>query len=238
MRSAPCPPARPPTPWSRWGSASPARCATRSSAASPTTRTVAAYLSGEGSFTRSTDLLRLSLTTDEDPVVRAAAAVALGRMGRPADVAVLLDGTTGAQPSELRRACAAALGDLGDPQAVDGLRDLLADPDPRLAEIAATVAPQARPGRPHRAGQRPHERLDRDRPRRRPAAGEPVVSWDGFVDGLRATVVWLMDVTSMPILVYFTVINLSYLVLIVLAASTSGPSTGAVRRSSRPSAAP
>lgn len=44
------------------------------------------------------------------------------------------------------------------------------------------------------------------------------MSWDGFVDGLRATVVWLMDVTSVPILVYFTLINLSYLVLIVLAA--------------------
>jgi HEAT repeat protein len=107
-------------------------------ATSPTTRTVSAYLSGEGSFTRSIDLLRLSLTTDEDPVVRATSAVALGRMGRAADVAVLLEGTGEQQPSGLRRACAAALGDLGDPSAVDGLRELLADPDPRLAEIAAT----------------------------------------------------------------------------------------------------
>ena len=107
-------------------------------AASPTTRTVAAYLSGEGSFTRSIDLLRLSLTTDPDPVVRASSAVALGRMGRTADVAVLLEGAGERQPSELRRACAAALGDLGDPSAVEGLRDLLADPDPRVAEIAAT----------------------------------------------------------------------------------------------------
>jgi HEAT repeat protein len=107
-------------------------------ATSPTTRTVSAYLSGEGSFTRSIDLLRLSLTTDGDPVVRAASAAALGRIGRPADVAVLLEGTEPAQPSALRRACAAALGDLGDPAAVDGLRGLLADADPRLAEIAAT----------------------------------------------------------------------------------------------------
>lgn len=107
-------------------------------ATSPTTRTVAAYLSGEGSFTRSIDVLRLSLTTDPDPVVRAAAAVALGRMGRAADVPVLLEGASPQQPSELRRACAAALGDLGDAGAVDGLRELLADPDPRLAEIAAT----------------------------------------------------------------------------------------------------
>jgi HEAT repeat protein len=108
-------------------------------ATSPTTRTVAAYLSGEGSFTRSLDLLRLSLTTDEDPVVRAASAVALGRMGSPADVAVLLEGTSTQQPSELRRACAAALGDLGDPAAVSGLQDLVTDPDPRLAEIAASA---------------------------------------------------------------------------------------------------
>lgn len=107
-------------------------------ATSPTTRTVAAYLSGEGSFTRSIDLLRLSLTTDEDPVVRAASAVALGRMGSPADVAVLQAGTADRQPSELRRACAAALGDLGDPSAVDRLCDLLADPDPWIAEVAAT----------------------------------------------------------------------------------------------------
>ena len=43
------------------------------------------------------------------------------------------------------------------------------------------------------------------------------MSWDGFVDGLTAAVVLLMDITSVPILVYFAVINLSYLVLIVLA---------------------
>jgi cellulose synthase/poly-beta-1,6-N-acetylglucosamine synthase-like glycosyltransferase len=43
------------------------------------------------------------------------------------------------------------------------------------------------------------------------------VSWGGFVDGLTAVVVWLMDITSVPILVYFAAINLSYLVLIALA---------------------
>jgi cellulose synthase/poly-beta-1,6-N-acetylglucosamine synthase-like glycosyltransferase len=43
------------------------------------------------------------------------------------------------------------------------------------------------------------------------------VSWAGSVDGLRTAVVWLMDVTSAPILVYFLIINLSFLVLIVLA---------------------
>jgi cellulose synthase/poly-beta-1,6-N-acetylglucosamine synthase-like glycosyltransferase len=43
------------------------------------------------------------------------------------------------------------------------------------------------------------------------------MTWDGFVEGLRSIVTWLMAVTSVPILVYFTIINLSYLVLIVLA---------------------
>ncbi|WP_082592658.1 MULTISPECIES: glycosyltransferase family 2 protein [unclassified Phycicoccus] len=43
------------------------------------------------------------------------------------------------------------------------------------------------------------------------------MSWDGLVDGLRSTVAWLMHITSTPILIYFTVINLSYLALIVLA---------------------
>jgi cellulose synthase/poly-beta-1,6-N-acetylglucosamine synthase-like glycosyltransferase len=43
------------------------------------------------------------------------------------------------------------------------------------------------------------------------------MSWSGAVDALRAVVLWLMDLTSVPILVYFAVINASYLLLIVLA---------------------
>ena len=43
------------------------------------------------------------------------------------------------------------------------------------------------------------------------------MSWDGFVSGLRASVVWVMDVASVPILVYFVLINTSLLLLIVLA---------------------
>jgi HEAT repeat protein len=108
------------------------------SASSPTTRTVAAYLSGEGSFSRSLDGLRVALTGDEDPTVREAAAVALGRMGRAADVVALLRETGADRPRALRRACASALGELGEPSAVEGLTGLLDDPDPRLAEIAAT----------------------------------------------------------------------------------------------------
>ncbi|MEW1953997.1 glycosyltransferase family 2 protein [Terrabacter sp. NPDC080008] len=43
------------------------------------------------------------------------------------------------------------------------------------------------------------------------------MSWDGGVSALRAAVVWLMDVSSVPILVYFFLINSSLLLLIVLA---------------------
>lgn len=39
-----------------------------------------------------------------------------------------------------------------------------------------------------------------------------------LVEPLRGVVVWLMDVTSLPVLVYFVVINTSYLVLILLGA--------------------
>ena len=38
------------------------------------------------------------------------------------------------------------------PTAVDGLRDLLADPDPRLAEIAATASLRLGPAGRDRAG--------------------------------------------------------------------------------------
>ena len=109
------------------------------SASSPTTRTVAAYLSGEGSFTRSREGLRAALAQDADLTVREAAAVALGRMGSAEDVAALLEQTAAHQPRGLRRACASALGELGDPSAADGLATLLTDADPRLAEIAATA---------------------------------------------------------------------------------------------------
>lgn len=108
------------------------------SASSPTTRTVAAYLSGEGSFSRSLDALRVALADDVDPTVREAAAAALGRMGRADDVVALLLQTAADRPRALRRACASALGELGEPSAVEGLSTLLSDPDPRLAEIAAT----------------------------------------------------------------------------------------------------
>ncbi|KJK13183.1 glycosyltransferase [Terrabacter sp. AAH1] len=43
------------------------------------------------------------------------------------------------------------------------------------------------------------------------------MSWDGFTDGLRSFVVWVMDVSSVPIIIYFVLINSSLLLLIGLA---------------------
>jgi cellulose synthase/poly-beta-1,6-N-acetylglucosamine synthase-like glycosyltransferase len=43
------------------------------------------------------------------------------------------------------------------------------------------------------------------------------LSWADLVEALRAGVDWLMGITAVPILVYFALINLSYLLLIVLA---------------------
>jgi cellulose synthase/poly-beta-1,6-N-acetylglucosamine synthase-like glycosyltransferase len=43
------------------------------------------------------------------------------------------------------------------------------------------------------------------------------MSWSGFVEGLRSFVVWVMDVSSVPVIVYFVLINSSLLLLIFLA---------------------
>jgi len=43
------------------------------------------------------------------------------------------------------------------------------------------------------------------------------MSWDGIAPGLRSFVVWAMDVSSVPILVYFVLINSSLLLIILLA---------------------
>lgn len=111
----------------------------------PTTRAVAAYVSGEGSFTRSTPGLRRLVAKDPDETVRVTAAAALGRIGRGEDVQVLLQQTSSEQPAAVRRACAAALGELGEPSAAAGLASLLAEDDPRLAELAATALLQLGP---------------------------------------------------------------------------------------------
>ena len=138
-RTVPCPPARPRDALEKLGVGIADALRDGLLATSPTTRTVAAYLSGEGSFTRSIDLLAALAEDRRGPGrPRPRRPSRSAGWGAPLTSPCSWSGTQAHQPIELRRACAAALGDLGDPSAVDGLRALLADPDPRLAEIAAT----------------------------------------------------------------------------------------------------
>lgn len=110
------------------------------------TRMVAAHLSGERSFTRGLPELRHLLDHDTDLTVRETAATAIGRLGRDEDAAVLSRHTVATEPLSLRRACVHALGELGDDTAVPTLAALLDDPDPRLAELAASALLVLGPG--------------------------------------------------------------------------------------------
>lgn len=101
------------------------------------TRHLAAYVSGVGSFTRAVPALRRLLENDVDLTVREASATALAAIGTALDVGVLGRHTVPGLPLSLRRTCATALGELGDVSAVPLLTELLDDPDPRLAELAA-----------------------------------------------------------------------------------------------------
>lgn len=105
----------------------------------PRTRMVAAHLCGERSFIQRLPELRDLLDGDPDITVRETSATAIGRLGRGEDVDVLVRHTVSSEPLALRRACVTALGDLGETAAVPALAALLADADPRLAELAATA---------------------------------------------------------------------------------------------------
>jgi HEAT repeat protein len=125
----------------------------------PRTRTVAAHLCGVGSFTRALPSLRERLAHDPDLTVRETCAQALGSIGRAGDVDVLARHTEAVHPQALRRVCAEALGTLGEDAAVPTLAALLRDPDPRLAELAATslvrLGPCGRDALEAAAGERP-----------------------------------------------------------------------------------
>jgi len=143
---------------------------------SPTVRTVAAQVSGDGAFTRSTPRLRELLATDPDLTVRETAAGALAHLGRREDVEVLARHTAADQPTPLRRTCTEALGRLGEPSAVPHLEPLLDDPDPRLAELAATaLLCLGEPGR-RALGDRGGAAADTARTLARLRAGEPIQS--------------------------------------------------------------
>ncbi|GAA2489286.1 HEAT repeat domain-containing protein [Terrabacter carboxydivorans] len=105
----------------------------------PRTRMVAAHLSAERSFTLGLPQLRRLLDSDPDLTVRETSATAIGRLGRGEDVDILVRHTVDTEPLSLRRACVVAIGELGDSRAVPALAALLGDPDPRLAELAATA---------------------------------------------------------------------------------------------------
>ncbi|MBL0886233.1 HEAT repeat domain-containing protein [Myceligenerans indicum] len=105
----------------------------------PRSRTVAARVSGAGSFVRSRPRLRALLADDHDLTTRTACAEALGMIGGRDDVAALGRHTQADAPLPLRRTCATALGELGEPAGLPALTTLLDDPDPRLAELAAAA---------------------------------------------------------------------------------------------------
>ena len=109
--------------------------------------------------------LRVLLDHDPSPEVRTGAAVALGRLGGPRDVAALIRRTAPSNPTTLRRTCVGALGELGDPSAVPALTALLDEPTaaspssaPRRWCGSALPAPRcccAVPGRPVRRARWP-----------------------------------------------------------------------------------
>jgi HEAT repeat protein len=111
----------------------------------PTVRNAAALVAGRGTFVSTAPRLRELVDADPDPEVRATASAALGFVGGGDDVATLARHTAGGEPVELRRTCAAALGEVGHPLAADALAGLLADPDRRLAQIAADALVQLGP---------------------------------------------------------------------------------------------
>ena len=103
----------------------------------PAVRNVCAMVTAHATFPAAAPQLRILLDTDSEGVVRASAAVALGRVGGADDVAALVRHTDARESTVLRRTCAAALGDLGQRESLDALSGLLGDGDRRLAQLAA-----------------------------------------------------------------------------------------------------
>ena len=104
---------------------------------SPRARTVAARLCGIGGVRAAAPLLVTVLETDDDPTVAAAAATALGTVGRPQDLGALAAASLHYFPLEVRRAALEAIGHLGVERAVPVLLRHLEDPHAQVAEAAA-----------------------------------------------------------------------------------------------------
>jgi HEAT repeat protein len=105
--------------------------------ADPAVRGVAVTVAGAATLSSLCPELRVLLEQDPSPEVRERAAVALGQLGSPRDVAPLVRQTASSQPAALRRTCVAALGELGDAGALPTLTGLLEEQDRRLAELSA-----------------------------------------------------------------------------------------------------
>jgi HEAT repeat protein len=103
----------------------------------PAVRGVAVTVAGAATLSALCPELRGMLEHDPSPEVRTGAAVALGRLGSPQDVAPLVRQTAPSQPAVLRRTCVVALGEVGDARARLTLTSLLEEQDRRLAELSA-----------------------------------------------------------------------------------------------------
>jgi HEAT repeat protein len=103
----------------------------------PRARTVAAHLCGIGGVRAAAPLLVTQLESHRDPTVAAAAAVALGRVGRAQDVGALAAAALHFFPFQVRHAAIEALGELGVEAAVPVLTRHLDDPRSQVAEAAA-----------------------------------------------------------------------------------------------------
>ncbi|UVE94640.1 HEAT repeat domain-containing protein [Dietzia sp. B32] len=103
----------------------------------PGVRYVAATVAARGGMASLLPRLLHLFRTDRDERVRAAAARTLGMIGDARVIDDLGRALGAHEPAAVRLATATALGELGAPAAIPPLRTVLADPDRRLAEVAA-----------------------------------------------------------------------------------------------------
>lgn len=103
----------------------------------PRVREVAVTTAAHSMVPATAMVLRTRLAVEQERVVRVALIAALGNIGGPEDVETLVRFTHDDQLPEIRRSCVAALGELGVAKAAEPLAALLADPDRRLAHMAA-----------------------------------------------------------------------------------------------------
>ncbi|MDT0215053.1 HEAT repeat domain-containing protein [Rothia sp. ARF10] len=113
----------------------------------PGVRNVAAAVAGHNLFVATGSRLAQMAASDPDHTVRVSATEALGAVGRPTDVQVIVGLLAPDEPAVVRRAAARALGELGGDVAVAGLVSVLGDDDRFLATSAATALAETEVGR-------------------------------------------------------------------------------------------